>query len=107
VTPVGEAVAAVLAVVAREYGIEADELRGPRRTRSVAEARLMAYALLRDTAGMSYPEIGAALGDRDHTTVMAGVRSTARRIAGDAYAAAAFARMRQRCVDAREQRRAG
>lgn len=103
-TPAGEVVAEVLAIVAREYGVAPAELTGPRRTRSVAEARLMAYALLRDTAGMSYPEIGQALG-RDHTTVIHGVRSTARHIAGDAYAAAAFARMRQHCVDARDQRR--
>lgn len=103
-TPAGEAVTEVLAIVAREYGLGAEELRGPRRTRSVAEARLMAYALLRDTAGMSYPEIGAAL-HRDHTTVMHGVKATAHRVAGDAYAGAAYARMRKCCVDARDQRR--
>ena len=49
-----------------------EELIGKRRTRDVAIARQVAMYLARDLTEMSLPQIGDALGGRDHTTVMHG-----------------------------------
>lgn len=63
----------VLAVVADRFAVSPDELTGPSRVARIASARHVAAWLLRDS-GYSYPEIGRALGGRDHTTAMASVR---------------------------------
>ena len=102
--PRREAVEDATRIVAAEYGLPSAELIGRGRTKSVSEARQMAYCLLRDFAKMSFPEIGAAFG-RDHTTIMMGVRNIARLIQLDPYAASAFYRMRGAFRDAREARR--
>lgn len=60
------------ASVATEHGFTLDELRGRRRTASLAMARNHLYAACR-ARGLSLPEIGR-LTDRDHTTVMSGLR---------------------------------
>lgn len=43
------------------------------RTRHLAHHRQLGMWLCRRLLGRSYPEIGRAFGDRDHTTVMHGV----------------------------------
>jgi chromosomal replication initiator protein len=43
---------------------------GRDRTRGVALPRQVAMYLLREVANVSLPQIGQALGGRDHTTVM-------------------------------------
>lgn len=100
------AVDELLGVVAREYGVTADDIRGRCRSKSIAEARGTAAALLRDLAHMSFPEIGRAL-NRDHTTIISGVRSTAKRVAKNAYAARTFAKVREAAVAARDGRACG
>lgn len=57
------------------------DLVSSRRTQHVAHARqeLMYWAKTR--TGMSLPDIGRRLGDRDHTTVLHGVRVHGQRIA--------------------------
>jgi chromosomal replication initiator protein len=47
-------------------------LLGPRRTKKIALARQEAMYLARESTEASLPQIGAALGGRDHTTVMHG-----------------------------------
>lgn len=69
----------VLAVVAEGYAVTVWELCSKDRHKCIAEARLVAYWLLRSATRFSFPEIGRALGGRDHTTVMHGVRSCERR----------------------------
>lgn len=52
------------------YNIKMSDLLGSNRRRSVARPRQMAMALAKKITNKSLPEIGAAFGGRDHTTVL-------------------------------------
>ncbi len=69
----------ILEAVAGSYSLSLSELLSKDRHKCVAEARVVAYWLLRRSTQFSFPEIGRAVGGRDHTTVMHGVRSCQRR----------------------------
>ncbi|MCX6469483.1 chromosomal replication initiator protein DnaA [Williamsia herbipolensis] len=60
---------AILAITAEYFGISVDELRGPGKTRSLAQARQISMYLCRELTDLSLPKIGETF-DRDHTTVM-------------------------------------
>ncbi len=60
---------AVVDVVARAFNLSVDRLLSPDRSRDVALPRQIAMFLMRET-NLSLPQIGQALGGRDHTTVM-------------------------------------
>lgn len=62
----------ILTAVAAHYHLQLDDLTGPRRSREIAIARQVAMYLARELTDMSLPQIGQALGGRDHTTVMHG-----------------------------------
>lgn len=62
----------VIQSVAQFYNLDQDDLRGRRRTKLVALARQVAMYLSREETDASLAVIGAALGDRDHTTVLHG-----------------------------------
>ncbi len=59
----------VLASVAAHYGLSLSQLTGRNRTQPVARARQIAMYLIRQEVGASLPQIGKALGGRDHSTV--------------------------------------
>jgi len=61
--------AAVVDMVARTFNLSVDRLLSPDRSREVALPRQIAMYLMRET-NISLPQIGMALGGRDHTTVM-------------------------------------
>ena len=56
--------------VTNYYKISKDDMLGKRRTKGVVEPRQVAMYLSRQLTSRSFPEIGAAFGDRDHTTIM-------------------------------------
>jgi len=60
--------------VCEAHRITVDQLVGQRRHRAFVQARHEAAARLRQL-GRSFPEIGRALGGRDHTTIMYAVAS--------------------------------
>ena len=60
----------VIGAVATAFGVPSERLLGRDRSREVALPRQVAMYLLRDAANVSLPQIGEALGGRDHTTVM-------------------------------------
>jgi chromosomal replication initiator protein len=60
---------AVVDVVAKTFNLSVDRLLSPDRSRDVALPRQIAMYLMRET-NISLPQIGQALGGRDHTTVM-------------------------------------
>jgi len=60
----------VVSAVASAFGLSAERLLGRDRSRVVALPRQVAMYLLREEANVSLPQIGEALGGRDHTTVM-------------------------------------
>jgi chromosomal replication initiator protein len=64
--------------VAEHFGLHRSTLMGPRRNRSVAWPRMVAMFLCRQLTTLSYPEIGALFGGRDHSTVISAVRKVDR-----------------------------
>ena len=61
--------------VARDFGLELPDLFGPTRgAPRVAFARQVAMYVCRQRLKSSFPELGRAFGNRDHTTVMSAVR---------------------------------
>ncbi len=56
--------------VADFYRIKVSDLLSKKRTRLIARPRQVAMCLARELTQLSLPEIGAAFGSRDHTTVM-------------------------------------
>ena len=66
----------IVEAVAQVSGDMPDDLRGPCRAAALVRARQVAYWLGRDH-GHSLTRIGRALGGRDHTTVLQGLRRVA------------------------------
>jgi chromosomal replication initiator protein len=73
-------VAEIILAVANFYRVDVDTLIKPGRSKDVAFARQMAMYLAREETGASLPQIGDALGGRDHTTVMYGWEKIAHQI---------------------------
>lgn len=68
----------VVRCVCQAYMVSPSLLLSKDRHKNIAEARQVTYWLLRTLSKMSYPEIGRALGNRDHTSVMSGFRKCLR-----------------------------
>jgi len=56
--------------VAEYYKLKISDMLSSKRTRTIARPRQMAMALCKELTEHSLPEIGAAFGGRDHTTVL-------------------------------------
>jgi len=63
----------VMDLVARKFNLTVEKLLGRDRTKDVAHPRQIAMYLLREEAKFSFPQIGEALGGRDHSTVMSAI----------------------------------
>ena len=61
--------ATIMAATAEYFDTTIEELRGPGKTRELAQSRQIAMYLCRELTDLSLPKIGQAFG-RDHTTVM-------------------------------------
>jgi chromosomal replication initiator protein len=61
--------AAIMAATAEYFETTVEELRGPGKTRALAQSRQIAMYLCRELTDLSLPKIGQDFG-RDHTTVM-------------------------------------
>jgi chromosomal replication initiator protein len=82
--------------VAETFNVTLDRMLGRDRSREVALPRQIAMYLLREEANCSLPQIGEALGGRDHTTVMYGCDKIADMLERDD-------RLRRQLVEIREQ----
>ncbi len=60
----------IVSTVATAFGVTPERMLGRDRSREIALPRQVAMYLLREVANISLPQIGQALGGRDHTTVM-------------------------------------
>ena len=60
----------IIELVAREWQTSVEALIGRDRSQKIAQPRQVAMYLLRKETDASLPQIGQALGGRDHTTVM-------------------------------------
>jgi chromosomal replication initiator protein len=59
-----------ISVAAEYFGLSADDIRSPSRSRPLVTARQMAMYLVRELTDLSLPEIGKRFGNRDHSTVI-------------------------------------
>jgi len=73
----------VVALVADKFKVTVDQLIGRDRSREIALPRQVAMYLLRREVNVSLPQIGEALGGRDHTTVMYAIDQIANKIETD------------------------
>lgn len=64
----------ILDDVSMMYGVSVADLRGPARTKGIAHARQHAMYLMAQQPHLSLPQIGRYL-NRDHTTILHGVRA--------------------------------
>ncbi len=62
----------VIDTVARFFDIDSQSIVGPDRSRNISMPRQIVMYLLREETDASLPAIGAALGGRDHTTILYG-----------------------------------
>lgn len=65
----------ILRTVAEYYKVKVADLLSKRRSRSVARPRQIAMTLCKELTNRSLPEIGDAIGGRDHTTVLHACRT--------------------------------
>ncbi|HEX3051667.1 MAG TPA: chromosomal replication initiator protein DnaA [Aggregatilineaceae bacterium] len=73
----------VLEATASYHQLSLDDLLGKRRTKDVVRARHIAIYLAREETEASLPEIGEALGGRNHSTVLHGYQKIAEEVAAD------------------------
>jgi chromosomal replication initiator protein len=86
----------VLQQVAETFGVTIDRLLGRDRSKQVALPRQVVMYLLREEGNYSLPQIGEALGGRDHTTVIYGCEKIAELLEADD-------RLRRQVIEIREQ----
>jgi chromosomal replication initiator protein len=86
----------VINKVADAFGTTVDRILGRERTQEIALPRQIAMYLLREEANISLPQIGDALGGRDHTTVMYACQKVADMLERDDH-------LRRQVIDIREQ----
>ncbi len=60
----------IIQTMARHFDLDSSDIIGPRRNKELVYARQITMYLLRSLLNQSYPQIGEAMGGRDHTTVM-------------------------------------
>lgn len=70
----------IISETAKFYNIEKVDFVSARRTRAIARPRQVAMYLAKTMTLRSLPEIGRRFGDRDHTTILHGVRKTTARL---------------------------
>ena len=75
--PMSPPIETIQAVVSARLSVPLLDLRSNRRDAPTVFARHLAIWLARHMTGLSFTEIGAAFGDRHHTTVMHAVRRVA------------------------------
>ncbi len=73
----------IVRIVAEYYGVEVSAVCGQSRSKETVRPRHIAMFLAREQAGASLPQIGAAMGGRDHTTILYGVNKITEEIEQD------------------------
>lgn len=90
-------IANVLKETADHYGVTVADIISARRTAKIMKPRQMAMYIARFVTLRSLPEIGRRMGDRDHTTILHGIRRIEGMIeAGDEELSADVAAIRKR-----------
>jgi chromosomal replication initiator protein len=71
---------AIVRTVAAHFDVKVVDLKSKRRGKSIALPRQVAMYLIRKHLSCSYPEIGEALGGKDHTTALNAMRTIEARL---------------------------
>lgn len=87
---------AIQAAVCAHYRIELADLTGPWRGKRVMRPRWVAMYLCRVLTLQSLPQIGRSFGNRDHSSVLCGIRNIERALATEPALAAEIAELRKR-----------
>jgi chromosomal replication initiator protein len=82
---------------AKYFGLRVSDLKSPRRRQPLVAARCVAMYLARELTDLSFEQIGAYFGGRDHTTVIYGVRRTKALLRRDRATRQAIAELK-RCL---------
>ena len=72
--PVSITVDKIFSAVFNKYGVNKEDLTGPKRNKEIANARHISIYLIREMTEMSFPNI-AKLYNRDHSTIMTSYNS--------------------------------
>ena len=78
-------VTTIISAVASHYRLSEQALCGAGRSRTVALPRQVCMYLARTETNASYPQIGSALGNRDHTTILYGYGKIAAAVERDPH----------------------
>lgn len=62
----------IINVVSEYFNLSADDIKGKKRSKNIANARMIAMYLCRILTDESYPRIGLEFGGRDHSTIIHG-----------------------------------
>jgi len=89
----------IMDAVSHYFGLDVDALQGRSRSHAIARPRQIAMYLIREETEASLPQIGAMLGDRDHTTVLYGYERIADLIEEDADLRREVLALRQQLYD--------
>lgn len=87
-TPRSITVQDIVRAVSDYTGVSASKINSHRRPAGVCFARHVSMYLAKDITGLSLKKIGKAMGGRDHTTVLSGVRKIESRLETDTSLAA-------------------
>ena len=98
-TPVKITAKEIIRVVCDYYHVSQLDIISARRTLNVMIPRQIVMYLARELTPMSTPQIGARLGNRDHSTIIHGAKKIERRIASDVRIAEAVSNIRARLKD--------
>jgi Bacterial dnaA protein helix-turn-helix len=75
----------ILRVVSEHYNVSKRDILSERRTSTVVLPRQIIMFLAKNLTTMSLPSIGRLMGNRDHTTVLHGIRKIESLVAADSY----------------------
>jgi chromosomal replication initiation ATPase DnaA len=75
----------IIEEVCIKHQVTRSELIGPQRSARISSARQEAMYRMKTETTMSLPQIGHRLGNRDHTTVLHGVRRYEAKLRGEVY----------------------
>jgi len=89
----------VFAVVTDHFGIKLSDLKGPRKNRAVSLPRQVAMYLARRLTRASFPDIGRALGGKDHSSIVKGVAKIKGLLADDPALAQALKSMEKAVME--------
>jgi chromosomal replication initiator protein len=89
----------ILSTVADHFGVKVAAFSGTSRSKAIARPRQIAMYLIREETDASFPQIGALLGGRDHTTILYGCERIADLIEKDTNLRREVVTLRQRLYE--------